>query len=96
MMCAGTLCSDITYHLPLYINIHLNLNIIENDVYISKRNISPQCINNFISDLEKCDWDFVTTQETKYGFLRCIWLNYVAKVNKYVYCATSHETYNFL
>ena len=59
MMCAGTLCSDITDHLPLYINIHLNLNIIKNDIYISKRNISPQCINNFISDLEKCDWDLV-------------------------------------
>ena len=38
----------------------------------------------------------IHTQETKYGFLRCIWLNYVAKVNKYVYCATSHETYNYL
>ena len=34
MMCAGTLCFDITDHLPLYINIHLNLNIIENDIYI--------------------------------------------------------------
>ena len=34
MMCAGTLCSDITDHVPLYINIHLNLNIIENDIYI--------------------------------------------------------------
>ena len=30
-------------------------------MYISKRNISPQCINNFISDLEKCDWDLVTS-----------------------------------
>ena len=59
MMCTGTLCSDITDQLPLYIN--LNLNIIENDIYISKRNISPQCINNCISDLEKCDWDLVTS-----------------------------------
>ena len=39
---------------------------------------------------------FIYTQETKYGVLRCIWLNYVAKVNKYVYCSTSHETYNYL
>ena len=39
---------------------------------------------------------YIYTQETKYGFLRCIWLNYVAKVNKYVYCATSHEKYNYL
>ena len=34
IMCAGILCSDITGHLPLYINIHLNLNIIENYIYI--------------------------------------------------------------
>ena len=39
---------------------------------------------------------YIYTQETKYGFLRCIWLNYVAKVNKYVYCETSHEKYNYL
>ena len=37
MMCAGTLCSAITDHLPLYINIYLNLNIIENDIYILVR-----------------------------------------------------------
>ena len=44
IMCSGTLCSDITDYKLLYINIHLNLNIIETDIYIyiSKRNISPQ------------------------------------------------------
>ena len=35
----------------------------------------------------------LTTQKTKHSFLRCILLNYIVKVNTYVYCATSHETY---
>ena len=28
--------------------------------------------------------------------LRYIWLNYIVKVNKYVYCATSHEKYKYI